>query len=46
MITPHDIQNKVFARGVRGYKEEEVDGFLDLLTADYERVIDENDNLK
>ena len=46
MITPHDIQHKVFARAVRGYKEEEVDSFLDLLTADYERVIDENENFK
>ena len=46
MITPLDIQNKVFARAVRGYKEEEVDSFLDLLTVDYERVIDDNENLR
>lgn len=46
MITPLDIQNKVFARAVRGYKEEEVDSFLDLLTIDYERIIDDNQNLR
>ncbi len=46
MITPLDIQNKVFTRAVRGYKEEDVDGFLDLLTVDYERLIDDNENLK
>ena len=31
---------------MRGYKEEEVDSFLDLLTVDYERVIDDNENLR
>ena len=46
MITPLDIQNKEFARGVRGYKEEEVDGFLDLLTLDMEKLIEENKKLK
>jgi cell division initiation protein len=46
MITPLDIQNKVFTRAVRGYKEEDVDGFLDLLTVDYERVIDDNESLR
>lgn len=46
MITPLDIQNKVFPKGVRGYKEEEVDGFLDLITLDLEKLIDENEKLK
>lgn len=46
MITPLDIQNKVFTRAVRGYKEEDVDGFLDLLTVDYERIIDDNESLR
>ncbi|WP_324823775.1 DivIVA domain-containing protein [Sinanaerobacter sp. ZZT-01] len=46
MITPLDIQNKVFSKGVRGYKEEEVDGFLDLLTLDFENLIDQNEKLK
>ena len=39
MITPMDIQNKAFNKGVRGYKEEEVDSFLDLITLDMEKLI-------
>ena len=46
MITPIEIQNKEFTRGVRGYKEEEVDSFLDLITLDLEVLIQENRNLK
>lgn len=46
MITPLDIQNKEFAKGVRGYREEDVDSFLDLLTLDMEKLIDENQKLK
>jgi cell division initiation protein len=46
MITPLDIQNKQFPKGVRGYKEEDVDGFLDLLTLDYDKVLKENHELK
>lgn len=46
MITPLDIQNQEFTRGVRGYKPEEVDTFLDLITTDMERLIEENNNLK
>ncbi|QHI73210.1 DivIVA domain-containing protein [Aminipila terrae] len=46
MITPLDIQNKEFSKGVRGYKEEEVDSFLDILTIDLEKIIGENAALK
>jgi cell division initiation protein len=46
MITPLDIQNKQFAKGVRGYKEDEVDSFLDLLTLDFEKAVKENYLLK
>ena len=46
MITPLDIQNKAFSKAVRGYKEEEVDGFLDLVTLDLEKLLDENQKLK
>lgn len=46
MITPLDIQNKEFAKGVRGYKEDDVDGFLDLLTLDMEKLLEENKKLK
>jgi cell division initiation protein len=46
MITPLDIQNKEFTKGVRGYKEEEVDSFLDLITLDFENLIQDNKRLK
>ena len=45
MITPADIENKVFSKAVRGYKEEEVDEFLDLLTLDLEKVLNENNGI-
>lgn len=41
MIRPIDIQEKEFTRGVRGYKEEEVNAFLDEITIDLERLLDE-----
>ena len=28
MLTPQDIENKVFKRGMRGYDVEEVESFL------------------
>lgn len=46
MITPLDIQNKQFLKAVRGYKEEDVDAFLDLVTLDLERILEENKKLK
>jgi cell division initiation protein len=46
MITPLDIQNKEFTKAVRGYKEEEVDSFLDLITLDFEKLIQDNRRLK
>ncbi len=46
MLTPLDIQNKEFKRGVRGYKEVEVDAFLDEIMMDYEKVYKENIELK
>ena len=45
MITPLDIQSIEFSKAVRGYKEEEVDGFLDELTKDLESVLAERDAL-
>jgi cell division initiation protein len=45
MITPADIQKKTFTKGVRGYKEDEVDSFLDLLTLDMDKLIQENNVL-
>ncbi|MDR1028581.1 MAG: DivIVA domain-containing protein [Clostridiales Family XIII bacterium] len=46
MITPAEIQRKSFTRGVRGYKEDEVDGFLDLVTLDMDKILQENKSLK
>lgn len=46
MITPLDIQNKEFCKGVRGYREDEVDSFLDLVTVDMEKLIDENQKMR
>lgn len=45
-LTPRDIQEKEFATGFRGYKEEEVDEFLDAITESYEAVFKENIDLK
>ena len=41
MIKPIDIQEKVFSKAVRGYKEEEVNGFLDEITLDLDRLLNE-----
>lgn len=46
MLTPLDIQNKEFRKGIRGYKEVEVDSFLDEVISDYEQIYKENKNLK
>lgn len=41
MIRPIDIQEKEFAKSVRGYKEDEVNQFLDQLTIDMEQLLNE-----
>lgn len=46
MLTPLDIQNKEFRKAFRGYKESEVDSFLDEIIIDYERIYKENLELK
>lgn len=45
MITPLEIQEKEFSRGLKGFKEEEVNEFLDQITLDLERILAENDQL-
>lgn len=40
-----DILEKEFKTGVRGYKQEEVDKFLDLIIKDYETFQQEYDDL-
>jgi cell division initiation protein len=46
MITPADIQYKEFTKGVRGYKEDEVDQFLNTITLELDSLIQENKVLK
>lgn len=46
MITPIDIQTREFTKVVRGYKEDEVDAFLDLIAGDLEKMIEENLQLR
>ena len=46
MITPADIENKEFSIVKRGYSEQEVDEYLDLIIVDMERLIRENRQLK
>jgi len=46
MITPMDIRNKEFKKAFKGYKEDEVDEFLDKVIADYERIYRENGELR
>lgn len=45
-LTPRDIQEKEFSSVFRGYKEEEVDAFLDEVTEAYEAVFKENLDLR
>lgn len=46
MITPQEIEEKVFKKSMRGFNCEEVDEFLDDLRVDYENLIRENESLK
>ena len=46
MLTPMDIHNKEFKKAFKGYKEEEVDEFLDKVVADFEKLYRENIELK
>ena len=46
MMTPADIENKEFSKAKKGYNEEEVDEFLDLIILDMEKLIRENRQLK
>ena len=46
MLTPIDIQNQDFAVKLRGYDADEVDDFLDIIGADYEKLYKENAELR
>ncbi|UOQ93098.1 DivIVA domain-containing protein [Halobacillus shinanisalinarum] len=45
-LTPLDIHNKEFARGFRGYDEDDVNEFLDQVIKDYEIVIRKKKDLE
>jgi DivIVA domain-containing protein len=48
-LTPADVHNVAFSKppiGKRGYNEDEVDAFLDLVGAELARVIEENNELR
>lgn len=45
-LTPIDINNKEFKRGIRGYNSDEVDEFLDEVVENYEELYKENSKLK
>ncbi|MDQ0149287.1 DivIVA domain-containing protein [Eubacterium multiforme] len=45
-LTPMDINNKEFKRGLRGYNPDEVDEFLDEIVDNYEELYKENSKLK
>ena len=46
MISPLEIQEKEFSRGLKGFKEDEVNEFLDQITLDLEHLLEENRQLK
>src|ERR671933_2948760 len=48
-LTPADVHNVVFKKppiGKRGYDEDEVDAFLDVVEAELARLIEENNDLR
>ena len=45
-LTPMDINNKEFKKGLRGYNSDEVDEFLDEVIENYEELYKENSKLK
>src|SRR3954470_7104632 len=48
-LAPADVHNVAFSKppiGKRGYNEDEVDAFLDLVEAELARLIEENDDLR
>jgi cell division initiation protein len=42
MIMPIDIDKKEFTRDKKGYNSREVDEFLDIIVADYEKILNDN----
>jgi len=46
MISPREIQEKEFSRGLKGYKEDEVNDFLNQIMFDLEKLMEENKQLQ
>lgn len=47
MLTPNDIENKVFKKSkMKGYDIDDVEDFLEILLADYESLYKENAEIK
>lgn len=46
MITPLEIQEKQFSKGLKGFKEDEVNEFLDEITLDLERLLEEERQMR
>ena len=46
MLTPVEIENKEFKKAIRGFREDEVDEFLDIVKEDFEILYRENIDLK
>ena len=42
MLTPMDIHNKTFSKGLRGYAQEEVEQFMEEVVNDYEKIYREH----
>lgn len=45
-ITPLEIRQKAFEKNFRGYNQDEVNGFLQTLSQEWERIYDENKELR
>lgn len=46
VMSPLDLRNQEFHKAFRGYDEDEVDSFLEVIRGDYETIFRENINLK
>ena len=45
MLSVRDIETKTFSRSKTGYKEEEVEAFLDEIIVDYTALLEEKESL-
>jgi cell division initiation protein len=45
-ITPIEIRQKEFEKKLRGYDKDDVNAFLKTLSSEWERIVDENKEMK